>query len=91
MKIKVDKPCFMWYTNYRMEKREKMIEIGTKIRFNYGAMHCEEFGRVSAVSDSGIVTINGYIGFVEEINESCIMMPGETTVNGSPIGVFVDE
>ena len=25
-KIKVDKPCFMWYTNYRMEKREKMTD-----------------------------------------------------------------
>ena len=81
----------MWYTNYRMEKREKMIEVGTKIRFNYGAMHCDEFGTVSAVSDFGIVTIKGDIGFVEEINESCIMMPGETTINGSPIGVFVDE
>ena len=67
-----------------------MIEVGTKIRFNYGALHCEEFGRVSADSDSGIVTINGYIGFVEEINVSCIKMPGETSVNGSPIGVFVD-
>jgi hypothetical protein len=74
-----------------MEKREKMIEIGTKIRFNYGAMHCDEFGTVTDVSDSGIVTIKGDIGFVEEVNESCIMMPGETTVNGSPIGIFVFE
>ena len=67
-----------------------MIEVGSKIRFNYGALHCEEFGTVSAVSNIGIVPIKGDIGFVEEINESCIMMPGETTVNGSPIGVFVD-
>ena len=68
-----------------------MIDVGTKIRFNYGAMHCEEFGTVTDVSYIGIVTIKGDIGFVEEINESCIKMPGETSVNGSPIGVFVDE
>ena len=68
-----------------------MIDVGTKIRFIYGALHCEEFGTVTAITDYGIVTIKGDIGFVEEINESCIMMPGETTVNGSPIGVFVDE
>jgi|TARA_R110002096_G_scaffold258744_2_gene452236 hypothetical protein len=67
-----------------------MIEVGSKIRFNYGALHCEEFGTVIAVSNIGIITIKGDIGFVEEINESCIKMPGETTVNGSPIGVFVD-
>ena len=68
-----------------------MIEVGTKIRFNYGAMHCEEFGTVTAVSNIGIITIKGDIGVVERINVSCIMMPGETSVNGSPIGVFVDE
>jgi len=73
-----------------ISRKLKMIEVGTKIRFNYGAMHCDEFGTVSAVSDFGIVTIKGDIGFVEEINKSCINMPGETTVNGSPIGVFVD-
>ena len=68
-----------------------MIEVGSKIRFNYGALHCEEFGTVSAVSNICIVTIKGDIWFVERINVSCIKMPGETTVNGSPIGVFVDE
>jgi hypothetical protein len=66
-----------------------LVKVGTKIRFNYGAMHCEEFGTVTKVKN-GIATINGDVGFVEEINESCIKMSGETTVNGSPIGVFVD-
>ena len=66
-----------------------MVKIGTKLRFNYGAMHCEEFGTVTALSDFGIVTIKGDIGFVEEINKSCIRMPGETNINSSPIGVFV--
>ena len=67
-----------------------LVKVGSKIRFNYGAMHCEEFGTVTDVSNIGIVTIKGDIGFVERINVSCIKMPGETTVNGSPIGVFVD-
>ncbi len=67
-----------------------MIEVGTKIRFNYGAMHCEEFGTVTKVEDN-IATIRGDIGFVEEVNLSCIMKPGETSVNGSPIGVFLNE
>ena len=68
-----------------------MIAVGTKIRFNYGAMFGEEFGMVTAVSDLGIVTIKGETGFIEETNVSCIKMPGDVSVNGSPIGVFVDE
>ena len=64
-----------------------MVEIGTKIEFNYGAMHPTEFGVVTKVKDS-IATIRGDIGFIEEINLSCIRKMGETTVNGSPIGVF---
>ena len=67
-----------------------LVKVGSKIRFNYGAMHCEEFGTVTDVSNIGIVTIKGDVGFVERINVSCIKMPSETTVNGSPIGVFVD-
>ena len=64
-----------------------MVEIGTKIEFNYGAMHTIEFGVVTKVKDS-IATIRGDTGFIEEINLSCIKVMGETTVNGSPIGVF---
>ena len=64
-----------------------MVEIGTKIEFNYGAMHPTEFGVVTKVKDS-IATIRGDIGFIEEINLSCIKVMGETTVNGSPIGVW---
>jgi len=64
-----------------------MVEIGTKIEFNYGAMHPTEFGVVTKVKDN-IATIRGDIGFIEEINLSCIKVMGETTVNGSPIGVW---
>jgi len=65
-----------------------MVEIGTKIEFNYGAMHPTEFGVVTKVKDS-IATIRGDIGFIEEINLSCIKVMGETTANGSPIGVWM--
>ena len=64
-----------------------MVEIGTKVEFNYGAMHPTEFGVVTKVKDS-IATIRGDTGLIEEINLSCIKVMGETTVNGSPIGVF---
>ena len=64
-----------------------MVKVGTKIEFNYGAMHPIEEGVVTKVEDN-IATIKGDIGFTEEINLSCIKVMGETTVNGSPIGVF---
>jgi hypothetical protein len=70
-----------------------MVEIGTKIEFNYGAMHPTEFGVVTKVKDSiatirGAPLFRGDTGFIEEINLSCIKVMGETTVNGSPIGVW---
>ena len=64
-----------------------MVKVGTKIEFNYGAMHPREHGVVTKVKDN-IATIKGDIGFTEEVNLSCIRLLGETTVNGSPIGVF---
>ena len=70
-----------------MRKEVDMVTAGTKIEFNYGALHPVEFGVVTKVEDH-IATIKGDIGFVEEINLACIKVVGETTVNGSPIGVF---
>ena len=64
-----------------------MVKVGTKIEFNYGALHPRDHGVVIKVKDN-IATIKGDIGFTEEINLSCIKVMGETTVNGSPIGVF---
>ena len=64
-----------------------MVKVGTKIEFNYGALHPRDHGVVIKVKDN-IATIKGDIGFTEEVNLSCIRRPGETTVNGSGIGVF---
>ena len=64
-----------------------MVKVGTKIEFNYGALHPRDYGVVIKVKDN-IATIKGDIGFIEEVNLSCIRLLGETTVNGSPIGVF---
>jgi hypothetical protein len=67
-----------------------LVKVGTKIRFNYGAMHPRDYGVVIKV-ENNIVTIKGLNEvFTEEVNLSCIRQPGETTVNGSPIGVFVE-
>ena len=65
-----------------------MVKVGTKIEFNYGALHPRDHGVVIKVKDN-IATIKGLTEvFTEEVNLSCIRLPGETTVNGSPIGVF---
>ena len=68
-----------------------MITAGTEIEFNYGALYPPEFGVVTKV-EAGIATIKVAceIGLptIEEINLSCIKAVGETTVNGSGIGVF---
>jgi hypothetical protein len=64
-----------------------MVKVGTKIEFNYGALHPRDHGVVIKVKDN-IATIKGDIGFTEEVNLSCIRLLGETTVNGSGIGVF---
>ena len=64
-----------------------MVKVGTKIEFNYGALHPRDYGVVTKVKDN-IATIKGDIGFTEEVNLSCIRLLGETTVNGSGIGVF---
>ena len=75
------------------------IRMGTNLRFNYGAMHAEEFGRVVAFrqvvsSDpnfeyNAIVELEG--GSKTEVNVENIRSPGETSVNGSSIGVYIDD
>ena len=64
-----------------------IVTAGSKIEFNYGVLHPTEFGVVTKVEDN-IATIKGETGFIEEINLTCIKVMGETTANGSPIGVF---
>jgi hypothetical protein len=65
-------------------ERENMIKIGTKVEFNYGAMHPVEYGVVTKI-ENNIATIKGDVGFVEEIN---LVRINEKSVNGSPIGVW---
>jgi hypothetical protein len=65
-------------------ERENMIKIGTKVEFNYGAMHPVEYGVVTKI-ENNIATIKGDVGFVEEIN---LVRINENSVNGSPIGVW---
>lgn len=96
----------MWYTNYRMEKREKMmIKIGTRLKFNYGAMIPEGYGVITAILRAPGIAIDcttplvatvaledGESNSVKEYVElDHIRTPGETSVNGSPIGVYIDE
>ena len=75
------------------------IRMGTNLRFNYGALFAEEFGRVVAFrqvvsSDpnfeyNAIVELEG--GSKTEVNVENIRSPGETSVNGSAIGVYIDD
>ena len=75
------------------------IRMGTNLRFNYGAMHAEEFGKVVAfrqvVSSNPNFEYNVIVelesGSETEVNVENIRAPGETSVNGSPIGVYIDE
>ena len=68
-----------------------MVGIGTKVVINYGAGIPEEYGAVTAIKNDGI---NDYAvvegdGFTMTTHD--IRLDGETSVNGSPIGVYVDE
>ena len=75
------------------------IRMGTHLRFNYGALHAEEFGKVVAfrqvVSSNPNFEYNVIVelesGSETEVNVENIRAPGETSVNGSSIGVYIDE
>ena len=65
-----------------------MVKIGTKIVVNYGAGIPEEYGVVTAIKNDGVsdyAVIEGD-GFTMTTHD--IKSKGETSVNGSPIGVF---
>jgi hypothetical protein len=75
----------------------KMVKIGTKVVMVCGAGIPEEYGVVTAikndgVSDYAVIEIaNGIMvgdGFTTTTHD--IKSKGETSINGSPIGVFVD-
>ena len=75
------------------------IRMGTHLRFNYGAMITEEFGKVVAfrqvVSSDPNFEYNAIVelesGSETEVNVENIRSLGETSVNGSAIGVYIDD
>jgi hypothetical protein len=88
------------YTVYMMRKQREMnmIEVGTEVIGNWGAMYPISEGVVVVVTESGYTVEwaeeDEYSG-AETITCSYpfgeIKREGETSINGSPIGVFVKE
>ena len=75
------------------------IRMGTNLRFNYGALFAEQFGKVVALRQvvssepnfeyNAIVELEG--GMKTTVAVEKIRSPGETSVNGSSIGVYIDD
>jgi|TARA_R110002033_G_scaffold122466_1_gene165083 hypothetical protein len=66
-----------------------MIKIGTRVVMNCGAGIPEELGVIISYSRHGSYVIEYEDGTMD--TAYTIKSKGETSVNGSPIGVFVDE
>ena len=72
-----------------------MVEVGTKVVMDYGADIPLEQGVVTAIKNDGVSDYAVIEGLDIEGDEFTmtthdIKSKGETSVNGSPIGVFVD-
>ena len=89
-------PVLWFILGYKMRKQREMdmIEVGTEVVGNWGAMYPISEGVVVAVTESG------YTVEWEEEDDMPETLPcsypigkikreGETSINGSPIGVFV--
>ena len=68
-----------------------IIQLGSKVEGNWGAMHPTSSGVITAINDDEATIDWGdqpgdHIMEVERIHQ-----PGYRSVNGSPIGVFVVE
>ena len=83
-----------------------MVKVGDKLVFNFGAHFPTKMGTVRSIVPSKYSKGGAFADVVlsketDEVGNSFrkittadigdIMMPGETTVNGSPIGVFLQE
>jgi len=83
-----------------------MVKVGDKLVFNFGAHFPTKMGTVRSIVPSKYSKGGAFADVVlsketDEIGNTFskittadigdIMMPGETTVNGSPIGVFLHE
>ena len=68
-----------------------MVEIGTRVVINYGAGIPEECGVVTAIKNDGVSDYAVVEGDGFTMTAHDVRVKGETSVNGSPIGVYVDE
>ena len=68
-----------------------MVGIGTKVVINYGAGIPEEYGVVTAIKNDGVSEYAVVEGDGFTMTAHDIRLDGETSVNGSPIGVYVDD
>lgn len=66
------------------------IDVGTRLIANWGAMY--------PVQEFTVIDIDGYFivaqddeGDVQQFHFNNIKQPGERSVNGSPIGVFIEQ
>jgi len=88
------------YTLNMMRKQGEisMIEVGTEVIGNWGAMHPISEGVVVAMTESGYTVewaeedeYSGAETIICSYPIGDIKREGETSINGSPIGVFVKE
>jgi hypothetical protein len=88
-----------------MKKEVIMIKKGDKLLFNYGCVFPTKTGTVRSIvpskySKGGAFAdveisketddIGNSFAEITTVDVGSIMKPGETSVNGSPIGVFLD-
>jgi predicted ribosome-associated RNA-binding protein Tma20 len=64
-----------------------MIQVGDNVVANYGAMFPTVDGEVVKCNADGTYTVMFDDGAVRNVDN--IMMPGERSVNGSPIGIHL--
>jgi len=80
------------------------IRMGTNLRFNYGVMLAEEFGKVVELVENALHVVYGqrlidsnYLvvelesGKKTTVDVDAIRRVGETSANGSSIGVYIDD
>jgi hypothetical protein len=88
-------PVLWFILRYKMRKQREMnmIEVGTEVVGIWGAMYPISDGVVVAVTESRYTV--EWEDYLEEYTLPCsypigkIKREGETSINGSPIGVFV--
>jgi hypothetical protein len=67
------------------------IEIGTKVKGNWGAMHPTSEGKIVKIESNGVEILwDGEIE-VDFVHLESIHEKGYRSANGSDIGIFIDE